>query len=220
MILGIDTSGKNLGLALCDEGRLIASSTICTDLRHGEILQLRLQKFLKANGLSFDSLTGISVTLGPGSYTGLRISLVAAKGYAYALAIPLLGISTLMAAASAYRNYPKQVCPMLDARRRELYRATFDCSRALPRRLSPDMVGGFGELAASQGEDLLIFGPAALEAQIMRNNSRCEYAINDDYNLAEGAARLGEIDISGGRRLDVATAVPSYIRRDFDRAKS
>jgi tRNA threonylcarbamoyladenosine biosynthesis protein TsaB len=218
MILGIDTSGKNLGLALCDGGSLAASFLKTTGLKHGEILEMEVQGFLEANGAALNSLSGIAVTLGPGSFTGLRIGLAAAKGYAYALNIPMAGVSTLLAAATAYRNYSKKVLTVLDARRGEIYTATFDCSSELPRRLSPDLVGKFDDLTGLNGDDMLIFWPSMFEEQPRLKNSQWEYAINDDYNMAEGAACLGEIELLSGRQLDVALAVPSYLRHDFMQA--
>ena len=79
MVLGIDTSGENLGLALSNQGKLIASSLTKPGLRHGGIIQQMIDGFLKGSGLGFSDLTGISVTLGPGSFTGLRIGLAAVK---------------------------------------------------------------------------------------------------------------------------------------------
>ena len=218
MILGMDTSGRNLGLALYEEGRMIGSWLKTTALKHGEILQTRVGEFLKENGSTLNALTDIAITLGPGSFTGLRIGLAAAKGYAFALSIPIAGASTLMAAATAYRNYPGKVCAVIDARREEIYSATFDCRGELPRRISPDKVGGFDELVAPGEDDLLIFGPAALKEKIKGLNAQCEYVINDNYNLAEGVVRLAEIDLSSGRQLDISTAVPSYLRQDFGQA--
>ena len=60
--------------------------------------------------------------------------------------------------------------------------------------------------------------PAALKERIRELNGRCEYVINDNYNLAEGVVRLAEIDLSSGRQLDISTAVPSYLRQDFGQA--
>lgn len=94
MVLGIDTSGENLGLAICQDGDIMFSSLSRPGLRHGEIIQKVTKDFLLKNRISFNDLSGVSVTIGPGSFTGLRIGLSAAKGYSYSLGIPLAGVST------------------------------------------------------------------------------------------------------------------------------
>ena len=159
MILGIDTSGKNLGLAVNDKGKTIASSLTKPGLRHGEIIQKMIDGFLKEHNLCFDVLTGISVTLGPGSFTGLRIGLAAAKGYSYALGLPLTGISTLLAGSAAFSHFPKKVVVVINARQNEYYWAAFDCSDNLSKRFTPDQVGPISSLKESIDDDVVFSGP-------------------------------------------------------------
>ena len=81
MILAIDTSGQNLGLALAANGECVSSLLLKPGLKHGEILQNTIAEFIDKAGVDFDKLTAIASTLGPGSFTGLRIGLAAAKAY-------------------------------------------------------------------------------------------------------------------------------------------
>jgi tRNA threonylcarbamoyladenosine biosynthesis protein TsaB len=212
MILAIDTSGKNLGLALCHDGKIEASSLTRPGLKHGEILQDEIAGFLKKNDIAFGDLTGSSVTIGPGSFTGLRIGLAAAKGYAYALKIPLAGISTLLASAGHFKNISRPVMPVINARRQEFYYALFDCSGQVPKRLTPDAMGKLPESKESIKEDTIIFGSSELQEQLVAEFTCCDYHISDNFNLAGPAGLWGERKIIESDVLDLATAVPVYVR--------
>ena len=215
MILGIDTSGTALGLALCKDGKITASLLTKPGLRHGEILQQNIDSFLHDNGFSLSDLTAIAVTLGPGSFTGLRIGLAAAKGYAFALNLPLTGISTLLAGAYKFSDFSKEVVVIIDARREEFYYATFDCSKKLPVRLTEDKAGKLESVLKSTDSDIIIFGPSHLKEHFVAETGQSDYYISDDYNLAEAAALAGEGQIAAGDILDRANAVPCYIRTGF-----
>lgn len=215
MVLGIDTSGENLGLAICYDGRLLYSCLSKPGLRHGEILQKVTANFLSDNRIGFRDLTGVSVTIGPGSFTGLRIGLTAAKGYSYSLQIPLAGVSALLAGAHAYSNFSRKVMVVIDARRKEFYWAIFDCSSKYPERLSGDSVGSLNDLKEMASEDIIFFGPSHLKELFLSEIKRCEYHISDDFNLAIIASYLGEQDIINGRNVDTATIVPFYLRSRF-----
>jgi tRNA threonylcarbamoyladenosine biosynthesis protein TsaB len=215
MVLGIDTSAENLGLAICRDGNIIFSSLSRPGLRHGEILQKVMDDFLFERGVDFSDLTGVSVTIGPGSFTGLRIGLSAAKGYSYSLGIPLAGVSTLLAGAYAHSNLDRKVLVVIDAKRKEFYWAIFDCSDRYPKRLSRDSIGSLGDLREMASENVIFFGPSHLEELFLSEIKNCEYHVSDDFNLAITASRLGEQDIINGRNIDTATVVPFYLRSRF-----
>jgi tRNA threonylcarbamoyladenosine biosynthesis protein TsaB len=215
MVLGIDTSGKNLGLALCSKGEIRASFLTSPGLRHGEIVQNMVAEFLNEHKIDFHDLEGISVTHGPGSFTGLRIGMAAAKGYCYALSLPLTGISTLLAGAHAVGKQADRVAAVMDARRSELYWAIFDCSGDVVRRVTPDTVSSIAELAGNLTEKTIICGPSQLENILVSRIGKPEYCINDDFNLAVPAAMIGERDISQGVRSDAGSLTPAYVRSDF-----
>jgi tRNA threonylcarbamoyladenosine biosynthesis protein TsaB len=212
MILGIDTSGKNFGLALAAEGQIKFSALSQPGLKHGEILQNSVMQFLGDSQTDFQSLRGVAVTLGPGSFTGLRIGLAAAKGYAYGLKLPLTGISTLLAIAGAYSKVDNKVVSIIDAKRNEIYWAAFDCSGNEPIRLSPDSVDPIDSLDELAEEKAIFIGPKHLQQLFIDRYPNCDYRPNDEFNLAIPAAIYGEKDISLNKKLDVATIVPTYLR--------
>ncbi len=212
MVLGIDTSGTSLGLAVVVEGRLIANCLSHPGLKHGEILQNEVGRFLSNHDLSLSSLSGVAVTIGPGSFTGVRIGLAAAKGYAYGLNIPLAGMSTLAAMARCLTSIQSKVVTVMDAKRNEIYWAVFECRAPQTVRLSPDNIGNLESLDELIEMDPVFCGPSQLKPQFEERFGEIIYIINDDFNLALQAAVCGEEDIKNNRHLDIGTCSPLYLR--------
>jgi tRNA threonylcarbamoyladenosine biosynthesis protein TsaB len=215
MILALDTSGKNLGLALCDNRKVIASRLTHPGLKHGEILQAAVGNFLNEAQAGFNKLTGIAVTLGPGSYTGLRIGLAAAKGYAYALKLPLAGFSTLEAGAGFLHDVSQKVVSIIDARRQEYYYAVFDCLGDRPMNVIPDSIGSLEDVRKLIDDNTIIVGPPSIKELIVAETDFSDYHNSDNLNLAEPAGLWAVRKIEAGETLDTATAVPVYLRVEF-----
>ncbi len=125
MILGIDTSSKNCSLALWHGAQLLGSfDQVSEDFLHAEILHQEIEKLLKSSGVQFSDLSSVVVGSGPGSYTGLRIGVSAAKGLAMALSIPLFAVSGLQMMLSQNTiDFQGDVLVVMDARRNEVFGA-------------------------------------------------------------------------------------------------
>ena len=125
-ILSIETSTSICSVAIHEQGELLALAEIKEPGAHAEKLLLLVDEVFEKAGLSFADLDAVAVSQGPGSYTGLRIGVSTAKGIAYALEIPLIGINTLQAMAASQSVAPGDyVVAVLDARRKEVYTQTF-----------------------------------------------------------------------------------------------
>ena len=125
-ILNIETATKNCSVALAKEGRTILCKEIAEEgYSHAERLHVFIEEIIKEAGITFQDLSAIAVSQGPGSYTGLRIGVSAAKGLCYALEIPLIAVDTLQVLASQANVSSGLIIPMLDARRMEVYSAIF-----------------------------------------------------------------------------------------------
>lgn len=134
-ILSIETSTSICSVAIHEQGELLALAEIKEPGAHAEKLVLLVDEVFEKAGLNFTDLDAVAVSQGPGSYTGLRIGVSTAKGIAYAMEIPLIGINTLQAMAASQRVAPGDyVVAVLDARRKEVYTQTFGDSR---QELSP-----------------------------------------------------------------------------------
>ena len=138
-LLLLETSGKNCSVALADEsGILTTRSASAEHFIHAEQLHVMINEIFTERNLSWNSLSAVAVSKGPGSYTGLRIGVSAAKGFCFSLHIPLIAIDTtelLALAASKVYTDAQIILPMIDARRMEVYAAQFD---GHAKRLSTD----------------------------------------------------------------------------------
>ena len=125
-ILGIDTSTKfcNLGL-IEDEDILIEYTINGLKKKHSSILVPAIRDLLKTIDLKMEEISGIAVSIGPGSFTGLRIGLSVAKGLSYSCSLPLLGIPTLDAMSFPLKEIPYLLCPVLESKKNEIYDVVF-----------------------------------------------------------------------------------------------
>lgn len=124
-VLGVDTSTSCGSLGIIDDEAIVAEYALLRDETHSTRLVPAIQALLKEAQLSLDEIDGMAVSLGPGSFTGLRVGLSAVKGLALAAEKPVVGIPTLDALASNLPFTPYVICPILDARKGEVYTALY-----------------------------------------------------------------------------------------------
>jgi len=126
-ILNIETATRNCSVSLAKNGETVLCKEIAElGYSHAEKLHVFIEEILKETGISAQDLNAIAVSKGPGSYTGLRIGVSAAKGLCYALEIPLISVDTLQVLAKQVLDKSGFIIPMIDARRMEVYSAVFD----------------------------------------------------------------------------------------------
>lgn len=138
LVLGVETSTMQGGVALVGEDRLVSEYLLNVEATHSERLLPAIDRMLCDAGVGLDALSGIAVSIGPGSFTGLRIGLSTVKGLAYATGLPVVGVPTLEALAWSVPFASVQVCPVLDARKHEVYAALFRYERGVLVRLMED----------------------------------------------------------------------------------
>jgi len=127
-ILGIDTSTKFCSIGLIEENNILVEYNLNVynfSKKHSSILLPAIKDMLEWVNLKLEDINGIAVSIGPGSFTGLRIGLGVAKGLSYAGSLPLLGIPTLDALAFSLKEMPHLICPILEAKKDEIYNAVF-----------------------------------------------------------------------------------------------
>jgi tRNA threonylcarbamoyladenosine biosynthesis protein TsaB len=142
-LLHIETATKVCSVAISKNGELLALKELNEDqYSHGEVLTLFIDEIITSCQINYTSLKAISVSSGPGSYTGLRIGVSTAKGLCYALKIPLIAIDSLSALALLAKDvYPgKRICAAIDARRMEIFNAVFSENQYLLKPISADIV--------------------------------------------------------------------------------
>jgi tRNA threonylcarbamoyladenosine biosynthesis protein TsaB len=126
-ILNIETATRNCSVSLAKDGQTVLCKEIAEQgYSHAEKLHVFIEEILKEAGITVQDLKAIAISKGPGSYTGLRIGVSAAKGLCYALQIPLISVDTLQVLAQKVTQNDGLIIPMIDARRMEVYSAVFD----------------------------------------------------------------------------------------------
>lgn len=140
-ILNIETATKNCSVSLGKDERVIDVVEYAGEsYSHAEKLHVFIERILSQNSLRPSDLKAVAVSMGPGSYTGLRIGVSAAKGLAYSLDIPLIAVPTLETLARKVNNANGYIVPVIDARRTEVYSAVFDGHYRLIRDVQADLL--------------------------------------------------------------------------------
>lgn len=155
MLLLIESSTSVCSVALSSGGKIISVREINEPNRHAEKLTVFCDEVMKEAGLAFSQLDGVAVSKGPGSYTGLRIGVSAAKGICYAVNKPMIAVGTLEAMAAGMQSEAKPgdlLCPMIDARRMEVYCALYDHEGNEVRPVAPLVLdeNSFADLLAEK----------------------------------------------------------------------
>jgi tRNA threonylcarbamoyladenosine biosynthesis protein TsaB len=146
LILAFETSAKAAGVALHDGTKLLAESYQNTGLTHSQTLMVMAEDLLKQCGLTVSNVTHVAVAAGPGSFTGVRIGVAAAKGFAWGGELPCYGVSTLEAMAKNLGVYDGIVCACMDARRNQVYNALFSAQQGVLQRMTEDRAIALADL--------------------------------------------------------------------------
>lgn len=160
-VLAVETSTLAGGAALLDGGLIVGEYTLDVSLTHSERLMGAVDRLLSDAGWTVRDLEGLAVSAGPGSFTGLRIGLSTVKGLALALAIPIAAVPTLDAMATLLPFAALPVCPVLDARKREVYASLYRWDGAGMRREWEYLALAPADLARRLHEPVVVLGDAA-----------------------------------------------------------
>ena len=220
-LLHIDTAGEKAMVAISQNGVLIAIQENEVFQTHASFLQVAIQTLMAETAISLNSIDALAITMGPGSYTGLRVGLSSAKGIAYALNKPIIGLSTLALLANAASKQPwfienkeqVQIFAMIDAKRMEVFGAIYDSK--LNCQLSEQAIVIDSNYLASliEKHPTICIGSAATKAKALLEDPALfyveqSYNILDNIQLAESAFTIGEF-------VDTAYSSPSYLKEFF-----
>lgn len=219
-VLGIDTGGPRADLALVAQGRLLAEASYSV-ASHGAELPAAVAGLLAQAGLAAAGLKAIAIGIGPGSFTGLRVGLSYAKGLKLATGCALLGIPSLdtlaLAALAESHAAPDQlICPVLDARKGEVYAALYRTSRDGLEKLSDDLVVTLENLAPHFDADALLVGDAkAAEACALAVRAGGRVTCMEITGLrlrGRVVAALGAARLVAGEADNAFVLEPLYVR--------
>ena len=214
LVLGIETATALGGVAVVSgDGRLLGEITLLGRESHSERIIPAAGELLEALGARQEDLGAVAVSSGPGSFTGLRTGLAAAKGLAFARGVPLFGVPTLEALAANAPPASGTVCAVLGARRGECFRALFDVGDAGPVRRTPDELVPEAAFAASLPAGCLVIGEAPPGARARRTTPPLRFAPPQlNHPRAAAIALAGCAALRSGRPTELSTLLPGYLR--------
>ncbi len=214
-ILGVDTSTPIGSVGLIDGERFIAEHTLSIVKAHSSRLMPAIDQILKWGDLTVHDLDACAVGIGPGSFTGIRIGVGTIKSLCYALKKPIIGVSTLEAIAYNLRDADKLICPILDARKDEVYGALFRGGQTLLRK-SDDLCVSIESLLSHIDDDAIFVGDGLLRyAPIVQEQFGDDVPLADPiFNVPRGAsiARIGYDRLLNGQSGDYFSLAPNYVR--------
>lgn len=214
LILNIETSTTLCSVSIAKAGVILASKEVNEGYTHAENLHVFIEEVLAKAGKSVKDLNAVAVGSGPGSYTGLRIGVSAAKGLAYSLQIPLIALNTLqtMTAVAVQQNNSNVLfCPMLDARRMEVYTAIFDKDlntvKETSAQILPEALSFF-----ETGKSICFFGDGMPKCKELLSQIPNSLFIEGIVPSASGLAQLSYQKQLKGQFEDVAYFEPFYLK--------
>lgn len=212
-ILQIETATKNCSVAIAKDGQtLICKEVAEQGYSHAEKLHVFIEEMLSEAGLTFRNLDGIAVSQGPGSYTGLRIGVSAAKGLCFALDIPLIAIDTLQVLASQVKVSGGTIIPMIDARRMEVYSAVFNHKLEKIREVQAEIIteNSFSDIEGT----IYLIGDSSEKAKTVFTKANFVFLDEIKFPSANEMSPLAYAKFLQNDTVDVAYFEPYYLK-DF-----
>ncbi len=221
LLLLIETATTSCSVALAQQGQILAIKELNERNIHAEVITVFIEELFNTVGKTYNDLDAVAVSSGPGSYTGLRIGISTAKGLCFALDKPLIAVETMQSmadgmAAELTGDNTALLCPMIDARRMEVYTALFDAQGNRIRPTSAEIIDehSFADLLADHHHQVLFFGDGAEKCKELLGrypNVRFDTGFT---NSAAHLAATAQKKFEAAAFEDVAYFEPFYLK-DF-----
>ena len=218
LTLAFETSAKAASVALTENGRLLGESYQNTGLTHSQTLMVMAEDLLKQCGKTVSDVTAAAVAEGPGSFTGVRIGVAAAKGFAWGRQLPCYGVSTLEAMAVSLGVYEGHICACMDARRSQVYNALFLVDKGVIERVSEDRAIALADLKTDLEHidgPIYLVGDGSLLTYKTLSGEIPDLILPPEHRMhqrAVGVAILAEQKQSAGETGDGNALSPNYLR--------
>ena len=218
LILSFETSAKAASVALLENGKLLGESYQNTGLTHSQTLMVMAQQLLEDCGKTVSDLQAVAVAEGPGSFTGVRIGVAAAKGLAWGAELPCYGVSTLEAMALSLGAWQGYVCPVMDARRSQVYNALFSVNCGKLERLGEDRAIALEDLSRELAElagPIFLVGDGSSLTYRTLSDTLPNLVLPPEHRMhqrASGVALAAQQKIAAGQPGNGAALSPNYLR--------
>ncbi len=215
LLLAFETSAKAASVALFDGEKLLAEQYQNTGLTHSQTLMVMAEDVLKQCGKTPQDVQAVAVANGPGSFTGVRIGVAAAKGFAWASEIPLYGVSTLEAMALGLGIHDGFVCAVMDARREQVYNALFYVNQDVLTRQTPDRAIALADLKnelKSLEKPVFLVGDGSILCYHTLQKDVPNLVLPPEWRMHQRAVGVGLAALAQDKPADPAGLAPNYLR--------
>ncbi len=207
LILNIETATNVCSVALAENGNLLNVIETTETNVHSSKLTVFIEELMTQSNMAIDSLNAVAVSMGPGSYTGLRIGVSVSKGICYALNTPLVSVNTLQSMAYGFAlkkgidlSNEAWICPMIDARRMEVYSAFFDIQNKMMKDVSADIINENSYQSILDVRKVYFFG---------NGSEKCK-------NIIKHKNALFINNIEPSARYMISLSNDKFVKRDFE----
>lgn len=220
-ILAIDTSTKFLSLAIAEDNRILAKFHEENPMKHASLLIPTIDSLLKKNKLRLKNIDVIVLSIGPGSFTGLRIGVATSKGLSLGLGIPIVAIPTLDVIAYNFINEEKLLlCPVIDAKKNKIYSSFYHSHRNKLHRLSGNMLIDIDALLGKIKKPTLMFGDAIkLYSGQLKGNKLISISKKEWYPRAEVLIKMGFEEARKRKFVNPDKLAPLYLHSQYCQIK-
>ena len=218
LILAFETSAKAASVALLENGKLLGEAYQNTGMTHSQTLMVMAEDLLKTAGKAATDVDAVAVAEGPGSFTGVRIGVAAAKGFAWGRDIPCVGISTLEAMAVSLGAYDGYVCPVMDARRSQVYNALFAVKAGKLERIAEDRAISLADLGnelKNLEKSVFLVGDGSNLCYNTLSEGVPHLVLPAEHHMhqrAVGVAILAQQKLAAGETCHGGALTPNYLR--------
>lgn len=218
-LIAIDSSGLVATIAIIEEDNLLAEYTVNYKRTHSQTLMPMLDELVKRIELDLSDVDAIVISEGPGSFTGLRIGSATAKGLGQALEIPIISVPTLDALAYNFYGSDKVICPMMDARRNQVYTGIYEFEderlELIIGNKAIDIMEIISEINGISREVIFLGDGVPVYKEIIKENIRVKYSFAPPHRSRQSAASLGTLGLEYykmGKTQEPKEHKPVYLR--------
>ena len=215
LIIGLDTTSQSGSVSLINENKILGECLFNVGPRHSENVVSSLEWLLDTLNIEKKNIEAVAVSIGPGSFTSVRVGVTIAKSLAYSMKIKIVGVSSLEVLAMNIPQTEKNICAMLDAKREEVYSAVYKYSNNVLTMTRGEKAESVEILLSDINEPTVFVGDGSVIYKEELKNNKNAVLVSDNFNIVRSSncALLGGVKLSNGYSDDVMGLVPNYLRK-------
>ena len=215
LIIGLDTTSQSGSVSLINENKILGECLFNVGPRHSENVVSSLEWLLDTLNIDKGEIGALAVSIGPGSFTSIRVGVTIAKSIAYSMKIKIVGVSSLEALAMNIPQTGMNICSMLDAKREEIYSAIYKYNNNILTMTRGEKVESVADLLIDINEPTVFVGDGSVIYKKELEKYSNTNLVSENFNIVRSSncALLGRVKLNNGNSDDVMGLVPNYLRK-------